>query len=1003
MKKITCLIYLFLVFNFSYGQTILAAGDIAITGFKSDVSNQFSFVLLTDIVTNTTINFTDNGWLSTNSFRAGEGTLTWTATSDLTCGTEIIITDNSPFSVSHGIVTDSASFVLEIDGDQILAYQGTDAMPTFIYAIDFDGGPNSWASNATSNNTSAEPLGLTNGTNAVSVQERDNGKYQCYISYEVAPILAAISDNSNWLINDDPDNVTLGLLCNYSCSPPILLSPGDLVVTGYNTDDTEVDAFTFVVLTDIAEGTNIGFTDKGWDTTTGAYRFGAGEGFLNWKVPAGGVPCGSEVIIFAASAGTGIKKYLSNYGTVTEPDEGFGFNASQDQLIAYSGSFGNPTNLYAIHYGGTGWNDATDVITSAVPVGLTDGTNAIYYGDFDSGVYDCSSVIGDALIAAEVADATNWSLIKNSGIQTLGTCNYSCCPATVWNGSVWSPIAVPDIDTTLIIDSDYTTGVEGDLEACSLIINAGNNLTVSNGGSVLIQNDVTVGGELTVESQGNFIQVGSFSSFVDNSSGGVTLTKSKSMYRELAYTYWGSPVVGEVIENTFTGVSGGRRFLFNAASFQDNLAETANTGVFTSGQDDIDDEGDDWQVASGVMQAGVGYATIARKSGSYPDTQDFVFTGAFNTGEVSVPLVNASGGAYNDWNFIANPYPGAIDVATFFSINSGIVGALYFWDQNTNENTSAPGNQSLNFSSDDYAMINGGGGVAASSGSTIPNGFVASGQGFFVEALSTGPVIFNNSMRVGTNNNSQFFKNTKSKKVLNNIDNKLWVNLSSDNGVFNQILLAYVNGATHQNDGAFYDAKRILTSGKAAILYSNIDNDNGKFAIQGRAVNNLNINEIINLGFKTNIEVATLYKLSIAQLQGGFLNDNVIYLKDNLLSLVHNLSDSDYTFTSETGEFNDRFQIVFNQNALSIYDALDINRNILKIIELENDSIQFKVSEDLTIKSIIIYDLLGKQLYNFKANKDAETYKLSNLGSGTYIAKVILSNEAIISKKMYKK
>ncbi|OEK09405.1 hypothetical protein A8C32_11850 [Flavivirga aquatica] len=783
------------------------------------------------------------------------------------------------------------------------------------------------------------------------------------------------------------------------------LSIGDIVIIGYNSVNTDPDEFTFVLLTNVTAGTTINFTDIGWVSgSPGNFRGGSAEGVITW-VADFDLPCGSEIII-EADIPIGSVTYSANIGTVTEPNGGFGLNPNNDQIIVYQGTFASPTMLYAVHYGSAGWTNATNTATSAVPAGLTDGTTAIYHGNNRNGEYDCSVNSGIALINAAVANTSNWNY-ASAYINNLGGCDYccsgtSCCNTSVWNGTVWTP-SIPTSSTNVIVDGDYSTAANGNFSSCTLTVNSSYTLTVSNGTYVEVDNDVTIDGQLQVETQGNFVQENDTALFTDNSSGGVQLTKTKIMSKALTYTYWSSPVVGETIETTFAGVPTGRRFLFNATNFVDNDEEIGNTGTFNTGvSDDIDDDGDDWQLASGAMQAGVGYAATAKSVGSYPDTQSFTFTGAFNTGVVSVPLVDASGGAYNDWNFIGNPYPGAIDVATFFTVNTGIVGTLYLWDQNTNENANASGNQSLNFSSDDYAMINGGGGVAASSGSTIPNGFVASGQGFFVEALSTGPVIFNNSMRVGTNNNSQFFKNTKSKKVSNNIDNKLWVNLSSDNGVFNQILLAYVNGATHQNDGAFYDAKRILTSGKAAILYSNIDNDNGKFAIQGRAVNNLNINEIINLGFKTNIEVATLYKLSIAQLQGGFLNDNVIYLKDNLLSLVHNLSDSDYTFTSETGEFNDRFQIVFNQNALSIYDALDINRNILKIIELENDSIQFKVSEDLTIKSIIIYDLLGKQLYNFKANKDAETYKLSNLGSGTYIAKVILSNEAIISKKMYK-
>jgi hypothetical protein len=137
-------------------------------------------------------------------------------------------------------------------------------------------------------------------------------------------------------------------------------------------------------------------------------------------------------------------------------------------------------------------------------------------------------------------------------------------------------------------------------------------------------------------------------------------------------------------------------------------------------------------------------------------------------------------------------------------------------------------------------------------------------------------------------------------------------------------------------------------------------------------------------------------------LQGDFLNSNAVYLKDNLLNTLHDLSASDYTFTSEVGEFNDRFEIVFSAASLST-DDITLNSKALKIIELENDNVQFSVSDDLSIKNVSVYDLLGRQLYNFKGNNNTEVFKLSNLSSSVFIAKVELSDGDIITKKAFKK
>ena len=226
------------------------------------------------------------------------------------------------------------------------------------------------------------------------------------------------------------------------------------------------------------------------------------------------------------------------------------------------------------------------------------------------------------------------------------------------------------------------------------------------------------------------------------------------------------------------------------------------------------------------------------------------------------------------------------------------------------------------------------------------------------------------------------------------------INITTENGVFSQILLAYVDNATDGDDGLSFDAPKLANQDFAAILYSSIDSDNKKYVIQGMNSNSLNEDEVIKLGFSSTIESNTEYKFSIAQLEGDFVSNNTVYLIDKLSNTVHNLSDSDYTFTSEEGEFNDRFEIRFNSTALSTQD-IDVNSNTLRIVELENDNVEFTASNN--IKSIRIFDLLGRQLYQFEGRDTSETYKLSNLNSSVYIAKVTLLNGATITKKAFKK
>lgn len=581
-------------------------------------------------------------------------------------------------------------------------------------------------------------------------------------------------------------------------------------------------------------------------------------------------------------------------------------------------------------------------------------------------------------------------------------------PMTTWASGSWDN-GTPTISTHAVIDDYFDTsvndGIQTSFSACSLTINAGFDLTVANGDYVEVENDVVANGGVIVNSQANFIQNNDSATFTDNTGGLVVVSKEKIMQKWYTYTYWSSPTQTETIEGALGNTPANRRFRFEAANYIDLLAEIGNTNTYISGQDGLDDNGNDWQPASGAMIPGVGYAATASEFGpAFPRPEVFNFYGAFNNGEVLVPLVSNSGGVYEDWNLVGNPYPSAISADQFFAVNTGLVDMIYLWDQGTPPSSTNSGNQNSNFSSDDYAIINGVGEIGARADTGIPpNRFVPSGQGFFVIAAAAGNLTFNNSMRAITHDNSQFFKSTKSKsKSSNNSINKIWINLTSDNGIYNQIMVGYTDGATNANDGAFYDATRDLASLNNTSLYSVIENDNGKFAIQAKDANNLNENETIKLGFKSAISVATLFKVSVAQLEGDFLNSNTIYLKDNLLNKTHNLSASDYTFTSAVGEFNNRFEIVFSNQALTVEDVL-LNKNTLKIIELNNDYVQFNTSDNLNIKSVKIFDLLGRQLYQFKGETTSETYKLSNLNNSIYIAKVTLSNGAVITKKAFKK
>lgn len=939
-------LFLFLMFfGLGFSQTTLSEGDIAITGFNSDFGDQFSFVLLTDITTTTQIKFTDNGWMSSGTFRTGEGVLNWTANQDLTCGTEIIIfrsSDSNPFSSTLGTITaTSGSFILSTAGDQITAFQGTLSTPTLIYLLNFNS--LSWTDATGSNNTALPnntPYTLTNGFSAVSIGNTDNGVYDCSVNNNTSALSAAISTEGNWIKNNAAV-LTLGT-CDYFCSSDTfswvnLQSPGVGTMTFGNS------GFSYWVY---ARAYELGVTNLG----------GAGSGISAW-IGISTVDA-SNTSDFRSSNWTWLPATFNL--DVGNDDEYWVDVASQ------------------IHASGTYF------IVSRFK--RNDGPYV--YGGYNvggGGFWDGSTNV--------------------SGTLTVTT---TCSSTVTWNG-VWAP-TTPDINTEVIIASDYDSTTLPSFSACSLTINPGVQLTIDNNKYVEVNNDVTINGVLLIRSSGTLVQNNNDASITGSANIQKSTAQLDAWYE---YTYWSSPVTNETVGTALVESDINRRFWFNAANFMDATAENNNNNATVLGQDDIDDNGDDWQYANAsmVMTPGVGFAATHNSVGFMGLGTSYIynFNGTPNNGIISVP-VERNDGEVNDfnWNFIGNPYPSAIDVDLFFSKNlynpttnptGTLTGSLYLWSQDTPPQDTNNGNETFNFSTSDYALINGSGQIAGGDG-LLPTRFIPSGQGFFMaysDAIPspTGAVEFSNAMRV-TGNNNQFFRLSTV-----NQPNKIRINLTSNNGVFNQALVAYIPGATDNYDGMYYDAPRNLASGTAAIVYSTIVNHPRQFAIQGKNPQSLNQNEVIYLGFKNTIAIQdTQFTISIADLEGNFMTNTPIYLIDNLFGNEHDLTQSNYTFTSEKGVFNDRFEIRF-ASTLNVDNQKLINNQLI-IINNSKNYWDIYTTHQSKISQVIVCDLFGRVLISSEAeNQILVTLNTKTFTQSVYVVKIKLFDGTEMIKKVF--
>jgi len=134
-------------------------------------------------------------------------------------------------------------------------------------------------------------------------------------------------------------------------------------------------------------------------------------------------------------------------------------------------------------------------------------------------------------------------------------------------------------------------------------------------------------------------------------------------------------------------------------------------------------------------------------------------------------------------------------------------------------------------------------------------------------------------------------------------------------------------------------------------------------AIQGRSV--FNENHIIPIGFRTQVDESQFYIISLGDIEGDNLSEATVYLKDNLLDITTNLSEENYTFTSNESNQKDRFVIVFTEEVLS---NQDFNESSIVVYPNPTED-QLTIASPLSqITEVSIYDVRGRVVQTIEVN-----------------------------------
>ncbi|WP_164467016.1 T9SS type A sorting domain-containing protein [Kaistella daneshvariae] len=494
-------------------------------------------------------------------------------------------------------------------------------------------------------------------------------------------------------------------------------------------------------------------------------------------------------------------------------------------------------------------------------------------------------------------------------------------------------------------------------------ITIGKNYTMVVGGK--IENSAAAA-NFVVESDANLIQISESAVNV----GSITVFRDSPMKKN-NYTYWSSPVSGQQLGAFSPGT--------NSSRFYQYMQGTNQFATVTP--------------LSSPFVPGKGYAIMAPSAYSLSSTTVFqgTFVGVPNNGDqIRFTLERGAALPSKGFNMIGNPYPSNIDFDKLYAKNqSAIFQTAYFW---TNVDPNRPGSVggNVNYSGNGYAIYNGTGGVfsvqPAGEVGVAPTNIIKVGQGFIIKAKDDAngkTITFDNTMR-STAGESHFFS-----KQVNTAKDRFWLKLTTPARNVNTILIGYINNASNDFE---YDFDSPLMVVGSDSFYSILDDK--KLGIQGRKYP-LVKSDIVPLGTK-HFEKGN-YTVSLGDHEGIFNEGQAIYLTDLQKNITTNLSEGDYVFSSEAGEFLNRFQIVYG-----LQNTLGVDSNVKGGVTVYRDSEDFVVQSGVkNIVSFEVVDMIGRLIIVNKTT-NAKEIRLNAGGwvAGIYIIKLTLEDGSSVTKKI---
>jgi hypothetical protein len=404
--------------------------------------------------------------------------------------------------------------------------------------------------------------------------------------------------------------------------------------------------------------------------------------------------------------------------------------------------------------------------------------------------------------------------------------------------------------------------------------------------------------------------------------------------------------------------------------------------------------------------------------------QRYDFRGKPNDGNIMINV------GLNSFTLTGNPYSSAIDLNAFLTdpLNNAIDGTALFWEQDKTVNS-----HNIAQYRGGYGVYNGSTSVytpatfytydvAGNQGSVFSNPnniyqrrFSPIGQGFMVRGIANGFVQMRNSYRVyrteSVANFSQFERNSNSNEnedygFYDDIPNvagidytqisksptpHFIVNTSLNNQAVRQIAVCFLPTAIDGVDLA--DSK--FPAAEADIIadmYLVLNNE-----LYVHSTTSFDENKRFPIGFKNATNGMFTFTIKVNE----FVNFDVdnVYLYDNNTGIYHDIKNASFDINLPIGLHNNRFEITFKNSNLSTND--DVKSNLMISQNNANQMVTVQNPNLLEIKSVTLYDLTGKQIFDKQrlGSQNSYQFSTSGLASSVYLVEVLTSeNRKMVQK-----